>query len=212
MERSNQYRYINEEYIGSVLLCIICKRPFKDPIRTPCDHIFCRECITRWVEKNGAFCFACHKPVPVGNLSRISGTLNHMLDTLRVQCLLCGQTDSFRGNFDDHVSRACPSTRAPLSSADIQYSLIGQQNQLINHLLTRAYQPFSSLHSELVAENRLFKEQCQQQLSQIQQYQAENQLQKDELERIDERGNQHEILIKDLWNRIAGKKIVSVYR
>jgi hypothetical protein len=213
MARNNQYMYMNEDYIGPALLCIICRRPFKDPIRTPCNHIFCRECITKWVEENRASCFACHLPIPTGNLSRISGPLNNMLDTLRVQCLLCGQANLLRGNFDDHISRTCPSIRAPFSSADIQYSMIGQQSQLINQLLTGTHQPFpSSLYSELMADNRQLREQCQQQLNRIQQYEIENQRQKYEIERINQRCNQHEILINDLQNRIAGEKIMGLYK
>jgi hypothetical protein len=135
-----------------------------------------------------------------------------MLDTLRIKCLLCGQTNLLRGNFDDHISRACSNARAPFPSADIQRPHIEQQNQPNNHLPACTLQPFLSLFSEVFTENRQLKERCQQQLSQIQKYQTENQRQQAEIERVDQRCNQHEILINELMNRIAGEKMVHVHR
>src|ERR1700722_15235012 len=118
MARSSQYKYMDEESIGPGLLCIICKRPFKDPRCTRCNHIFCRECITRWIRTKSALCPACRKFVSADSLSHISHTLNNMLDRLRVQCTLCGRTGLQRGNFDDHINNACPNARVLCPSAD----------------------------------------------------------------------------------------------
>src|SRR5690349_9328478 len=105
MARSRQYKYIDEESIGPALLCIICKRPFEDPRCTSCNHIFCRECIIGRMEMNTTSCPACHKLVSADDLSQISDTLNNMLGTLRIKCILCGQMELLRGNFNDHLNK-----------------------------------------------------------------------------------------------------------
>jgi hypothetical protein len=53
------------------------------------------------------------------------------------------------------------------------------------------------MFSELFAENRQLREQCQHQ--------------KAEIERVTQRCNQHETLINELRNRIAGEKMLSVH-
>jgi hypothetical protein len=214
MARSSQYKYMNEESIGPALLCIICKRPFKDARCTPCNHIFCHECIIRWMGVNRASCPACHKIVSADNLSQISHTLNNMLGTLRVKCTLCGETELLRENFDDHIRQACPNAPMSCLSPDINYPWIGQQRQLNNHLptCTLHFHPFLSVFTELFHENRQLTQQCQQQMSQIQEFRTESQRQKTEIERVDQRCNQHEAQLKELRGQLAGKKMEGVHR
>ncbi|EME39420.1 hypothetical protein DOTSEDRAFT_75189 [Dothistroma septosporum NZE10] len=35
----------------SKLLCTICWQPFTSPVQTPCKHIFCAECLVKWLTK-----------------------------------------------------------------------------------------------------------------------------------------------------------------
>jgi hypothetical protein len=67
------------------------------------------------------------------------------------------------------------------------------------------------MFSELFADNRQLREQCQQQQCQIQKLQTESQHQKAEIERVTQRCNQHETLINELRGRIAGEKMLSVH-
>jgi hypothetical protein len=137
-----------------------------------------------------------------------------MLGTLRVKCTLCGETELLRENFDDHIRQACPNARMSCLSPDINYPWIGQQRQLNNHLPTCNLhsQPFLSVFTELFHENRQLTQQCQQQMSQIQEFRTESQRQKTEIERVDQRCNQHEAQLKELRGQLAGKKMEGVHR
>ncbi|KAM3065228.1 hypothetical protein ACMFMG_010421 [Clarireedia jacksonii] len=47
---SDNIDYWNLTYVGTVdqnLMCPICHVPFVDPVTIPCDHTFCKECITQ---------------------------------------------------------------------------------------------------------------------------------------------------------------------
>ncbi|KAI5284589.1 hypothetical protein KEM54_001216 [Ascosphaera aggregata] len=43
---------IVSDYDDQHLCCTICFCPFIDPIRLPCDHIFCRDCIDNMIRAN----------------------------------------------------------------------------------------------------------------------------------------------------------------
>lgn len=36
--------------------CSICREPLTMPVKTPCNHIFCTECLTNWLLDNGDSC------------------------------------------------------------------------------------------------------------------------------------------------------------
>jgi len=239
MTSINQYKYMEEEFIGPALLCIICKRPFIDPRYTPCNHIVCCECITGRTETNWDPCPTCGKLILVDSQSPIRHSPVNIFYKLRVKCTLCGQTELQRENFDDHINKECPNVHVSCPSAYIKCPWIGQRNQLNTHLSTCIFHSFSSRFSELFVENRQVKEQCQQQMSYIQQLQTELHYQKIEIEHVDQRSKQqldqiqklqtltkyqkHQIgrieqlceqyqsQIDKLTNRIAGEKIESVH-
>jgi hypothetical protein len=198
MARSNQYAYMDEEFVGPGLLCIICRKPFKDPRCTPCNHVFCRECITKWIAENRASCPACRRTVSFDSLSPISDALNNMLGRLYVKCLLCGQTKLRRANFDDHIRRVCPNAHVFRPFIDIQPPLLFEhQHPPHDQLHTCTSQPFLSMLSELFIETRQIREHSQQQQNQIHKYETE-------IQRLTERCNHHETLINELRSRKAG--------
>lgn len=43
--------------------CSICQDEFKEPIRLPCNHIYCEQCISEWLDQETT-CPMCRAQVP----------------------------------------------------------------------------------------------------------------------------------------------------
>ena len=44
--------FVNKERVHSALLCGINAGVMDNPVRTPCDHLFCSDCIRQWLKVN----------------------------------------------------------------------------------------------------------------------------------------------------------------
>lgn len=42
--------------------CSICRIDLFEPVSTVCRHVFCKACVTRWLERNST-CLVCRHPV-----------------------------------------------------------------------------------------------------------------------------------------------------
>src|SRR4051812_35796708 len=101
MANNVNYEYINETSINSELICIICHAPFNDPLCTPCDHTFCRQCITEWINKGNIQCPICRRQLTsIESLTQATRVVRNMLDCLSVKCGFCGTLRLQRGNFN----------------------------------------------------------------------------------------------------------------
>jgi hypothetical protein len=96
-----------------------------------------------------------------------------MLDRLTVKCIFCGKSGLQRGNFSEHTNKACSKVHVLCPSADIKCPWKGPRDQLDNHVATCVFQPFRSIYSELIAENRQLKEQVKQMDTQLKQHDAQ---------------------------------------
>ncbi len=174
MATNVNYEYINKTSIDPELICIICSAPFNDPLCTPCDHTFCRECITGWTNTGIGECPVCRqKLVSIDNLVQASRVVRNMLDQLPVKCIFCGKTGLRRSDFSYHRSTACSKAHVPCPSANIKCPWKGPQDQLNNHVATCVFQPFRTILTELMAKNQQLEEQMKQQDAQIKQQEAQ---------------------------------------
>ncbi|KAF2018715.1 hypothetical protein BU24DRAFT_385378 [Aaosphaeria arxii CBS 175.79] len=125
------------EYVSacdSNLVCLICHSPFDRPVKLPCEHYFCRECVDHaWdaQQEDLRSCPTCRTKVdPQKDLSPVPRIIETMLDELVVKCpntkTGCDWVDQ-RVNVHDHVMLyceytlvECPSTdcRLPISQKD----------------------------------------------------------------------------------------------
>ena len=155
--------YVDEQSIDPNLICIICTKPFKDPVCTPCDHSYGRACITEWlVENNKDSCPTCkHTLISIDGLTQASRPLRNMLDSIRVQCLLCNQANIQRGSFADHLGKTCSKAKVSCSAADIRCPWQGIREDLENHTSTCIFEPLRPVLASLIAENRELNEQVQ---------------------------------------------------
>lgn len=53
-------RYLNERNVDTDETCPICLQDNKGMIKTDCDHVFCKECIKKWLDNNNS-CPCCRK-------------------------------------------------------------------------------------------------------------------------------------------------------
>lgn len=71
--------------VDEELYCPICRRVLEEPMQSPCDHLFCRECIHGWLAANES----C--PVDRGSLELIDLRpavmfISNMLGKLDIKC------------------------------------------------------------------------------------------------------------------------------
>ncbi|CAF2844841.1 unnamed protein product [Rotaria sp. Silwood2] len=155
--------YMDEQSIDPNLICSICHKALKDPVCTPCDHTYGRECITQWFNQNDkSSCPICLKmPISINELTQASRPLRNMLDQIRVQCTLCAQTGLQRGNFVDHVNKICPKSTVSCQAADIKCPWKGPRVELQSHISTCVFEPLRPVLSLLIAQNRQLIDQVQ---------------------------------------------------
>ena len=174
MATNTNYEYTDESPVGSKLICSICNSPFNDPLCTPCDHTFCRNCITNSIHTRNIGCPLCRQRLgSVNNLVAASRIIQNMLDRLQVICLFCRRAGLQRGNFREHAGRECSKVHIPCSAADIKCPWKGPRDQLDAHIKTCVFQPFRTVLTDLITSNQQLEEQIQQQGTQIQQQDAQ---------------------------------------
>ena len=49
-------RFVNKDNILSGLICSICTDVIEEPVQTPCEHCFCKSCITQWLRGGQKSC------------------------------------------------------------------------------------------------------------------------------------------------------------
>jgi hypothetical protein len=161
---------MDETSIHSELICIICKKPFVEPVSTPCDHTFCRECLKQWIDKNKKTCPTCRHPIlSIDLVTQVSRPLRNMVDRLRIKCLMCNETGLQRDNFNDHIGKVCPKIKVSCSAVDIKCPWTGLREELQKHLTTCTFEPLRPLLVQLITENQQLSNEKRQLSEQIQQ-------------------------------------------
>lgn len=155
--------YVDEDSIDPNFMCGVCQKPFIDPVSTPCDHTYCRECITRWLTENtNHSCPTClQQPILIKNLTPTSRILRNMLDQIRVRCTLCEQTGLQRGQYPDHINKICLKSIVSCRAADIKCPWKGKREDLDNHVSECKFEPLRPVLSILISENLQLREQVE---------------------------------------------------
>jgi hypothetical protein len=152
MAAYSEYEYINEESINDRLKCAVCTRPFVNPVLTKCKdkkHTFCLECIEDWLKRDRS-CPICREQLNNEDLTYITdGPIIDLLDELKIRCKLCQQTGLERGNFSDHINKACSRMNISCPSSDIKCPWTGSRDQLDKHLKTCIFNPLRPLITQL---------------------------------------------------------------
>jgi hypothetical protein len=147
--KSITYEYMdNVDDIDDELKCLICKYPLRSPVsHTLCHYDFCQDCIDIWLKDIRA-CPACEQSLdnnmeqdhPRVNLMEIfsftpisTRIVLNRLDKLLVRCLLCGEINIQRSDFEDH-EQICMKKIIKCQSIDMKCPWKGTRDKLDRHL------------------------------------------------------------------------------
>src|SRR4051794_41046247 len=104
-------RYVNPQAISKSLRCSICLDPFFEPIRTPCGHAFCKQCLESWIQKK-ASCPLDQQPLPSSSSDfRVDFVLAELLAEYEVGCLNDCSWTGLQTDLKDHLSSVCPNQK-----------------------------------------------------------------------------------------------------
>ncbi|CAF4190827.1 unnamed protein product [Rotaria sp. Silwood2] len=142
---------MDESSIDISLKCVICSDPFVNPSSTPCDHTFCRSCITKWIEENDR-CPACgKKPISIQGLRATNRVVFDILDRLQVRCKACRQSNIQRSNFDEHLNKYCLKTFVSCSASDLKCPWQGPRDNFQAHVTICSYEMMRPLCENLIS-------------------------------------------------------------
>jgi Zinc finger, C3HC4 type (RING finger) len=84
----------------SIFTCNICCEISMDPVVTPCDHIFCRNCIHQSLHRN-RFCPNDRAPLQVSQLKELCGISKRIWSQTPVKCTEC---QSWTGTLQSYIT------------------------------------------------------------------------------------------------------------
>lgn len=76
-------------FVGKVeeeFQCSICSMVFENPVETPCDHAFCKDCITRWLSNSETVCPIDRTPLSLSELERPGRVFRSLMAKLNIKC------------------------------------------------------------------------------------------------------------------------------
>lgn len=134
-ELDEYYEYINLESFNESLICHKCNRPLIEPVQTPCQHIFCRQCLGRSLDDQYFRCSICNESYSNESLTPITdSSILTALDRVLVKCKLCNETNIERVHLENHVYKMCPKAIVTCPSREKECFWIGLREDLHTHL------------------------------------------------------------------------------
>ena len=80
-------RFIENERIMNDLVCSICTDVVQDAVQTPCQHVFCRDCIKQWLDGGKRICPVDRQKLTSPDLKPLDRFKKQFLDKLIVKCI-----------------------------------------------------------------------------------------------------------------------------
>lgn len=78
-------RFVALSHTLQEFTCSECSLIFTDPVKTPCDHIFCRKCIVDCIRRTRR-CPKSGQPLAEEQLQGAQGFMKNMYDRLQIHC------------------------------------------------------------------------------------------------------------------------------
>ncbi|KAG0444720.1 hypothetical protein HPB47_013464 [Ixodes persulcatus] len=92
------------------LICVICRSVLREPVECPCRHVFCKSCISTWLEESSN-CPVCR--IPAATFVSTLPLLRNMISQLTVKCRNTGcSTRVAAENYPAHMA-VCKFQKVP---------------------------------------------------------------------------------------------------
>jgi E3 ubiquitin-protein ligase NRDP1 len=82
----NIERFFAKETIVDEFICSICTDVVENPVQTPCQHLFCNDCIRRWIKEGRKTCPEDRQRLTASSLKPPSRLTQQFLNKLMVKC------------------------------------------------------------------------------------------------------------------------------
>ena len=119
-------RFTEKDKIMDDLMCSVCTDVVQNAVQTPCQHLFCDECIKRWLNEGRRICPVDRQPLTLKDLKPLDRFKKQFLDKFIVKCI--NHTDGCRlmARFEDmpslieHESNQCEAGNGNKIRLDMQ--------------------------------------------------------------------------------------------
>ena len=93
-------RFVDKDRIAEHLICSICTEVMEDPLQTPCEHSFCKECINRWLSGGQRVCPVDRQQLTAATLKPPNRILKDIQNSLTVRCKYYGEGCCLMAKFE----------------------------------------------------------------------------------------------------------------
>ena len=84
-------RFPDRHNVIDSLICTVCTDVVEDPVQTPCEHCFCRGCITQWLQQGNSSCPVDREGLTLNTLKPLNRMTMQVLNKLNVYCKNYGE-------------------------------------------------------------------------------------------------------------------------
>ena len=128
------HRFVDQGSIVQDVICSICTDVVQEPVQTPCDHVFCSECIIRWLEEDRRTCPIDRQPLTFEALKPPNRVITQLINKLTIRCkffdkgcrLMCKLEDIL--HLIEHEQNGCPFAAPEPSGSKKEVETLKRQN------------------------------------------------------------------------------------
>ena len=119
-------RFIDKEKIMDDWLCSICTDVVQNAVQTPCQHLFCKNCIKRWINEGKRICPVDRQQLTLNDLKPMDRFRRQFLDKFIIKCINHADGCLLMARFEDmsnlieHESNLCEAANRNKIRQEIQ--------------------------------------------------------------------------------------------